>query len=86
MSEQFHASRGKRTAQWFGLIFLCVVACAVHALYFVESAIRSLTAQPGYASDWHFLLLMFALFRLPIWIAGFVLAALSVMLTSTEEG
>ena len=72
-------------AQWLGPIFLCAMACAVHAIYFVESAIKSPSAQPGYESDWHFMLLMFAVFRLPIWIAGFVLAALSVMLTSTEE-
>ena len=46
--------------------FVCV---GLHALYYVNSVLSNAAIPDLYARAWDFQLLMFALFRLPYWVA-----------------
>ena len=77
MSETFRSTTIDRRTGVGWLFLVLAIGCATHALYFVHSMINTPDADPGYETDWHFKLLMFAIFRLPFWILGVVLFALS---------
>ena len=55
------------------LLATCVVWCAItgaSAYSYVVSRITSPDAAPGYETEWGFQLLMFAIFRLPLFLGG----------------
>ena len=73
----------RKALYWLLFVALWAIGCAAHAYF----AISTMIAQPGlqgYEADWHFLLLMFAILRLPIWIVGLVLACLSIRLVTAN--
>ena len=49
-----------------------LVGCAYTAYHYVTTILASPDVSPGYESDWGFQLLMFAIFRLPLWFLGLV--------------
>jgi hypothetical protein len=54
----------------------------MHCYLYVITAISSIDAEPGYETSWRFQLLMFAIFRMPIWIGVLAAFALSVRMSS----
>jgi hypothetical protein len=69
---------------WLVAIGLWLAGSALHCYLYVINAISSIDAEPGYETSWRFQLLMFAIFRMPIWIG--VLAALAISIHISSDG
>jgi len=59
------------------IIAIFILATSVHVWYYVTSVLALHDISEEYARSWDFQLVMFAIFRLPLWLAVFVLVVLA---------
>jgi uncharacterized membrane protein YhaH (DUF805 family) len=60
----------KRQTIWMVVLF--ALAIAAHAWYYVSTVLALPDISEEYARSWQYQLLMFAIVRLPLWLAAFV--------------
>jgi hypothetical protein len=61
---------GKVKAVWLVLLF--TLGVSVHAWFYISSVLALPDISDEYARSWQFQLIMFCIFRLPLWLAAFV--------------
>jgi hypothetical protein len=73
----------RRTPSSSGRVLLLLTAwaisCAAHAMYFVASTLALPDIPDAYARTVGFQLLMFVMFRLPLWLLALALLVVSLM-------